>query len=287
MNTEDFASFGTVHLNNTNLQRAIYFWTKIVGLKLQIETEKSAEFGTENKTLIVVHQTANKPFSSGYSGLYHIAIHAPNKKEFAKMIQRLINNKYSFSPTDHTMSKSVYLTDPDGITIEFALETPERYKRIISENGLWVEDADGKLHSPSDLLDLNEVLSELDNKNIEGIVHQNTKIGHFHFYVTNLEMTNKFYKKLGFFQFNNIPQFMYADVGMEGDYKHRIAMNTWHGKNKPITPKENAGLHYFTLIFQSKEKLKRVITKFPNAKHETESFWLNDPTGNLICLKSI
>lgn len=287
MNTEDFASFGAVHLNNTNLQRAIYFWTRIAGLKLRIETEKFAELGTENKTLIVVHQSANKPFSSGYSGLYHVAIHAPNKKEFAKMIQRLINNNYQFSPTDHTMSKSVYITDPDGITIEFALETPERYKRIVTQNGLWVEDINGNRHSPSDILDLDLVLTELDNKNVEGIVHQDTKIGHFHFYVSNLETTNEFYKQLGFSQFNNIPQFKYADVGMEGLFKHRIAMNTWHGQNRPMASKENAGLHYYNLIFRSKEKLESIIAKFPNAKKENDSFWLNDPTGNLICLKSV
>lgn len=285
--TVDFASFGAVHLNNTKLEKSISFWTTIAGLKLRNTTENTAELGTEDKTLIVVHQKANKPFMNGYSGLYHVAIHAPNKKEFSRMVQRLINNNYQFSPTDHTMSKSVYLTDPDGITIEFTLETPERYKGILTENGLWVEDTNGKLHSPSDVLDLDLVLSELDNKNVEGIVHQDTKIGHFHFYVSNLETTNEFYKQLGFSQFNHIPQFNYADVGMESNFKHRIAMNTWHGKNKPTASKENAGLYYFNLVFQSKEKLESVITKFPNAKKENDSFWLNDPTGNLICLKSV
>lgn len=264
----DFATFGTVHLNNTNLQKSIRFWTNIVGLKLRNTSETIAEFGTEDKTLLIVHQTASKPFMEGYSGLYHVAIHAPNKKEFAKMVQRLINNRYPFSPTDHTMSKSVYLTDPDGITIEFALETPERYKRLVTDKGLLVEDTNGKLHSPSDVLDIELVLSELDNKNIEGILHQDTKIGHFHFYVSNLEITNEFYRQLGFSQFNNIPQFMYADVGMESAYKHRIAMNTWHGKNRPIAPKDNAGLNYYTLIFQSKEKLEAVMEKFTNAKKE-------------------
>lgn len=286
-NSIDFASFGEVHLSNTNLQKSINFWTTIAGLKLRNSSENTAEFGTDDKTLIVVHQTATKPFATGFSGLYHVAIHSPNQKEFARMVQRLINNNYPFSPTDHTMSKSVYLTDSDGITIEFALETPERYKRIVTENGLWVEDNNGKLHSPSDVLDLELILSELDSKNVEGIVHQDTKIGHIHFYASNLETTNEFYKQLGFMQFNHLPQFMYADVGMESAYKHRIAMNTWHGKNKPSASKDYAGLHYFNLIFQSKEKLESTIAKFPNVKKEKDSYWLTDPTGNLICLKSV
>lgn len=285
METEDFASFGAVHLSITNLQKSITFWTTIVGLKLQNTTDSTAELGTDDQTLIVVHHTAKKPFATGFSGLYHVALHSPNKKEFARMVQRLINKNYPFSPTDHTMSKSVYLTDPDGITIEFTLETPERYKRTVKENGLWVEDTNGKLHSPSDVLDLELVLSELDTKNVDGIVHQHTKIGHFHFYVSNLETTNEFYRQLGFSQFNNLPKFMYADVGMESAYKHRIAMNTWHGKNKPLASKDTAGLHYYNLKFQSKEKLESVIINFPNAKKENDRFWLNDPTGNLICLK--
>jgi catechol 2,3-dioxygenase len=287
MKTEDFASFGAVHLNITNLQKTIKFWTNVVGLKLRLENENSAELGTETKTLVVVHQSASRPFVEGYSGLYHVAIHAPNKKEFAKMVQRLINNNYRFSPTDHTMSKAIYLNDPDGITIEFTLETPERYKGMVIKNGYWVEDVDGTLRSPSDVLDLGLVLSELDSQNIGNIIHQDTYIGHFHFYASNLDSTNEFYKKIGFTQFNYGPQIMFADLGMEGPFKHRIALNTWHGKNKPLAPKENAGLNYYTLIFQSKEKLENVITKFPNAKKEADCYWLNDPTGNLISLQSV
>jgi len=47
-----------IHLNNTNLQKSTQFWTKIVGMELRKTSANSAEFGTENKTLVVVHQTA-------------------------------------------------------------------------------------------------------------------------------------------------------------------------------------------------------------------------------------
>lgn len=280
---KDFASFGAVHLSNTDLQKSISFWTKIVGMKLRKSNTKMAELGTENNTLVVIHQTATNAFAEGYSGLYHFAIHAPNKKEFAKIVQRLINSNYPFSPTDHTMSKSAYLRDPDGITVEFVLETPERFKRVIAENGLWIEDTNGNIHSASDALDLDIVLQELDSKNVEGIIHHNTKIGHYHFYVSNLEKANEFYKKLGFTQFNNLPQFMYADVGMESSYKHRIAMNTWHGKNKPLASTNHAGLKYFQIVFKTKEKLFEALNKFPYQEKDG-MFWVNDPTGNKIVL---
>ncbi|MFK7906270.1 MAG: VOC family protein, partial [Chitinophagales bacterium] len=125
-NSSEFATYGAIHLNITNLEKAKLFWTKIVGMKVRSSSEKIAEFGTENKTLVVLHETAKTKFKKGYSGLYHFAIHAPNAAEFASMVHRLNVNKYPYSPIDHTMSKSIYLDDPDGINIEFTLETPER-----------------------------------------------------------------------------------------------------------------------------------------------------------------
>ncbi len=280
----DFATFDAVHLNNTNLHKATAFWTTIVGMKLRKSTSEMAEFGSETKTLVVVYQAATKPYTDGFSGLYHFAIHAPNKVEFAKMVQRLINNNYLFSPTDHTMSKSVYLKDPDGITIEFALETPERFKRVVAKNGLWIEDTNGNIHSASDTLDLKEVLDEITDKHLQGIIHEDTKIGHFHFYVSNLDKTNEFYKQLGFTEFNYLPQFMYADVGMESAYKHRIAMNMWHGSNKPLAANTHAGLRYYSIAFNTKEKLDTVIHSLSDVKKQDEAYWVTDPTGNLILL---
>ncbi len=100
----DFATFGVVHLNNTDLERAIVFWTKIAGMKLRSVTSEMAEFGTENRPLVVVHQSAKTPFQDGFSGLYHFAIHLPNKQEFAKSLFRLQENRYHYSPVDHTMT---------------------------------------------------------------------------------------------------------------------------------------------------------------------------------------
>ena len=195
---------------------------------------------------------------------------------------------YCFTDNPIYLSKSEIIVLPiNSKSVEFVLETPERFKRVIAENGLWIEDSDGNIHSASDTLDLNLVLGELENKNVDGIIDKDTKIGHFHFYVSNLEKTNEFYKQLGFIQFNNFPQFMYADVGMESAYKHRIAMNMWHGKNKPYASKEHAGLKHYTIAFQSTEKLNNTIAKFPNAKKDDNGFWLNDPTGNLIYLNAV
>lgn len=282
----DHITFGAVHLNNTNLKVATDFWTRIVGMKLRNSTNKSAEFGSESQTLVVVHPMATSSFIEGYSGLYHFAIHAPNQVEFARMIQRLMDNNYSFSPVDHTMSKSIYLRDPDDVLLEFVLETPQRFKRVISEKGLYIQDSDGKIRIASDTLNVNEQLKDLPDKKTNVPLHIDTRIGHIHFYASNLDKTNEFYKSLGFVQFNYLSQYKYADVGAGGAYKHRVAMNNWHGVHKPVAPEGNAGLRHFNIIFESNSKLNEALSKVDNYEKKNDGYWLTDPSGNKLCMCS-
>lgn len=279
----DPITFGAVHLNNTNLKVATHFWTTVVGMKLRRSTSELAAFGSESKTLVVVHQTASAAFKEGYSGLYHYAIHAPNEVEFARMIQRLIDNHYSFSPIDHTMSKSIYLRDPDNILLEFTLETPERFKRVISAQGLFMEDTDGTIRGASEAMDVSEQLKKLKDTKTD-ILHEGTKIGHIHFYASQLDKMNEFYKSLGFVQFNYLSQYKYADVSAGGMYKHRVAMNSWHGVNKPVAPEGNAGLRHFHILFESDLKLNEALSKVTHYKKQDGGYWLTDPSGNNLCL---
>ena len=283
-NTGRYATFGAIHLNITNLDNSIGFYTELVGMKLRTRSEKSAELGTESKTLLVLHQSAKSRFKKGYSGLYHFAIHAPNAREFANMVKRVIDKKYPSSPVDHTMSKSLYLDDPDDINVEFTLETPERFKRVVTEHGLGIEDMDGNIRSASAQLDLNEVLSHADNSKPNNIIDKDTYLGHIHLYANNVEESNSFYQKIGFESFNFLPQFMYAVVGAGGSYKHRIAMNSWHGQNRPLAPIESAGMRHFHIIFDSKERLEMAIMNAPDFSKKDGEYWLIDPTGNKFCL---
>jgi len=277
----EFATFGAIHLNITNLKKTTEFWTKIVGMKLRSSTDTVAEFGTESKTLVVVHQAAKAKFQKGYSGLYHVAIHAPNKAAFASMVNRVLQQKYPCSPVDHTMSKSLYFDDPDGINIELTLETPERFKRVVTTQGLGIEGTDGVVRSAGSRLDLNLVLSALEDTNIHSPMHDDTYIGHLHLYANNVANSDSFYKRLGFIQFNYLPQFKYADVGAGGDYQHRIAMNSWHGEHRPLAPEGSAGMRHFQ-INMTKEKLDQALINVPNYEERDGGYWFVDPTGNNV-----
>lgn len=283
-NKDEIASFGAIHLKNRSIEKAIAFWTKIGGMKLRTQSSTSAEFGTETQTLVVVHQTATSAFKKGYSGIYHFAIHLPDKQEFAKTLYRLQRNGYPHSPIDHTMTQSLYLDDTDGITVEFALETPERFKRVISEGGLFMEDADGTIRTASAPLDTEAVLKSLTDKDLTKNMAVESKVGHVHFSANDVTKSNEFYRTIGFTQFNYFPQYMYADLGAGGVYQHRIAMNSWHGKNKPMAPTENAGLEHYQIVFNSKEQLQKAVAGLTNIEENGGEYWTSDPTGNKLLL---
>ncbi|GHB80177.1 VOC family protein [Persicitalea jodogahamensis] len=284
LNSGELASFGAVHLRNTSLKKATEFWTRIVGMRLRHSTNETAEFGTEDKTLVVVSQTATFPYQQGYSGLYHFAVHAPNRQEFARMLYRLLANNYPCAPVDHTMSRAVYLKDPDGITVEFTLETPERFKKIKTEHGLRVEDADGTIRAASESLDVDAVLKYLPDRDLSRQMSEETRIGHLHLYAYDLEKLDAFYKQLGFVEFNYLPEYKYADLGAGGAFQHRIALNSWHGVNKPLAPGENAGMEYFNIEFASKAKMLEAVKNLGGGGETGDSFRVSDPTGNLIVM---
>lgn len=283
-NSAEIASFGAIHLNNTSIEKAIAFWTGVIGMKLRSQSDTIAEFGTGTTTLVVVHKTATGRFREGYSGLYHFAIHLPDRQEFAKAIYRLQENKYPFSPVDHTMTQSLYLTDFDNVMVELALESPERFKRVITEGGLFMEDVDGTIRSASAPLDTVEVLKDLNDRDLNILIKEGSKIGHIHFYAQDVALSNAFYQKIGFTQSNYFPQFKFADLGAGGPYMHRVAMNAWHGNNKPMAPSTDAGLKHYHIVFKSKDLLKSAVDAIPNAVEKEDGVWTTDPTGNLILL---
>ncbi len=282
--SDEIASFGAVHLNNTSIENAIKFWTRIIGLKLRSQSDSKAEFGTNSKTLVVVHQSANSSFKEGYSGLYHFAIHLASKEDLAKAIYRLQQYKYSFSPINHTMTQSLYLTDYDNVMVELALETPERFKRVITEGGLFMEDTDGTIRGVSAPLDTVEILNSLSEKDLSKTINEGAKIGHIHFYAQDITLNNEFYKKIGFAQFNLFPQYKYADLGAGGVYQHRVAMNSWHGNHKPLAPATNAGLKHYHIIFKSKEQLHSAVNAIGIEREKDGNYWATDPTGIKILL---
>ena len=95
----------------------------------------------------MLHPGAVGPVPQGRTGLYHVAIHLPTRKELARAVARLFAYRYANSPTDHTVSETTYLSDPDGNGIELTLETPERGEFVIVDGQYMARTTDGQLRS--------------------------------------------------------------------------------------------------------------------------------------------
>jgi len=102
--------------------------------------------------------------------------------------------------------------------------------------------------------------------------------------VANLQAAYDFYKTIGFTEHFFFPRQGWGDLGAGGLVDHRIAVNTWAGINAPKAPAGTAGLKYFTLKYDSKERLHKALGNLSNIMASDEGYLVEDPVGNRIKL---
>lgn len=281
---KDRMNFGAVHLEVTHREKSLWFYRDIIGLRLRKENGY-LEMGTDTETLVVLHPTAKLSGKHGYSGLYHFAIHLQSEAEFARVLARLISKQYPISPTDHTISKAIYLNDPDGITVEITFETPERFSEYIVKNGRFLSlDRDGTERLSAAPLDVGTLMQIVPHDGIQKPLPADTVIGHIHLYVGNLEKANDFYKQIGFEEHSFSPQIKFADLSAGGVFKHRMAINTWQGLNAPQPPDGTARMRHFTIKYVSEEGLKSALANVSKFEKTDKGYIVFDPSGTRIIL---
>ena len=122
---------GHVHLTVANLDRALPFYRDYWDFKLLRSLVESAVFLSSGNyhhhiglnTWAGENAVAPPP---GHTGLYHFAILYPNREELARAFKILWENKYPIEgASDHGVSESIYLKDPDGNGIELYCDRPQ------------------------------------------------------------------------------------------------------------------------------------------------------------------
>lgn len=241
-------SWGVIEFQVTDLDRSIAFWTQALGLCVRDRDSKTAVLGTEHKTLFVFRAGAGAAVRSRYLGMYHVAIGVPDQVEFSRLFARLIAMRVHVSPVDHLMSKAIYLNDPDGLEIEIALETPERFGRFGDmSKELVLYDVGGQPHNGREALAVDVELQQAQGVDLEAALSNEATIAHMHFKVTELESAAKWFEGIGFARNLMLPDFGMADMGAGAAYTHRVAMNTWAGPNLYPAPGDMARLTHYTL----------------------------------------
>ena len=242
----DDTQIKSVVLNVSNLDRQIRFYQKLLGFQILKQEADQAVLGTDQKELLqLVEQPGYKRFHR-VTGLYHFAVLLPNRGDLARVVKRLHETGYPNYPTDHILTKTTYLNDPEGNGIELYAESPEDGTWIMDQDSFYARRADGSISSGREPLNVEALFKHLDaNARLDLSIPDGTRIGHVHLHVHELELALDFYH--GLLGFNIMGRTDAARMAFvsAGGYHHHIGLNTWQGEGAPAPPPESLGLSFF------------------------------------------
>lgn len=152
------AGIGHVHLKVSDIERAIAFYTGVLGFDQVLRLDDHAAFlsagGYHHHIGLNTWQSRlGTPPPSHHTGLYHFAILYPTRRDLARAVRRVIDAGVRIQGVaDHGVSESIYLADPDGNGIELTRDRPKPE---------WPRDAEGNIAlAMADPLDLEALLRE-------------------------------------------------------------------------------------------------------------------------------
>jgi catechol 2,3-dioxygenase len=156
-NADPQVRIGHVHLKVANLERAIGFYSGVLGLAIMQRFADSAAFLSaggyhHHIGLNTWESLGGHPPPTGTTGLYHTAIVYPTRSELATALRRVLAAKIPLQgAADHGVSEALYLADPDENGVELYWDRPREQ---------WPLTADGKLAMYTRHLDLHGLLME-------------------------------------------------------------------------------------------------------------------------------
>jgi len=120
------------------------------------------------------------------------------------------------------------------------------------------------------------------------VVPAQTRIGHVHLRVTDLDKALAFYQGILGFQlmqrFGDQAAFISA-----GGYHHHIGLNTWNSLGGPPARQHGAGLYHTAILYPTRADLAQAVRQLAAADYPitgsadhgvSEAIYLDDPDGN-------
>jgi catechol 2,3-dioxygenase len=150
------ASIGHVHLKVADLERAVAFYTGVLGFEVTERHGRDAAFLSaggyhHHIGLNTWESRGGHPPPPGSTGLYHAAILYPTRADLADAVRRVLAHGIRIEgASDHGVSEAIYLRDPDGNGLELYWDRP---------GGRWPRNADGSLAMFTSPLDLESLLA--------------------------------------------------------------------------------------------------------------------------------
>ena len=279
-------TMGTVRLTVADLARSRDFYERATGLVAREADDGSVLLGPPGGPAVVslYGDTGARPLDRGRTGLFHLAILLPSRRDLAVALARLASARWALSgASDHLVSEALYLSDPDGNGIEIYRD------RARSE---WPR-SDGRIEMATIPLDLDGVLAELGGgaPDLSAHVPVGTVTGHVHLQVADLDAAEAFYSGLLGFDVTvrGYPGALFVSAG---GYHHHLGLNTWHSRGAEPPVPGSVGLRSFDVVLPDADALAEVLGRVAAAGLETASVsnvggtLVRDPSGNGVLLRS-
>jgi catechol 2,3-dioxygenase len=148
---------GHVHLKVSDLERAVAFYRDILGFEVTQRLGAQAAFLSaggyhHHIGLNTWESGGGSAPPAGHTGLYHLAILYPGRRQLADALKRLLNAGVALDgASDHGVSEALYLRDPDGNGVELYWDRPQDQ---------WPRTPEGDLDMYTRALDVGALLAE-------------------------------------------------------------------------------------------------------------------------------
>ncbi len=273
------SDIGKVALAISDLERSIQFYTQSLGLVLFGRDEKTARLGAGENEFLELTEVPKAQHHPRTTGLYHFAILVPSRSALAQVIQHLAETETPLGgAADHLVSEALYLADPDENGIEIYRDRPRSEWKF----------SNGQVEMATNPLDLDGILSEVNGESAEWQeIAPQTRMGHIHLKVANVEESVGFYGEVLGFQLTARygPSAAFVSAG---GYHHHIGMNTWESRGAPPPPPNTVGLQYYTIRLPDQPSLDRLTERIRQAgtplEVKPEGTFVADPSKNGIML---
>ena len=149
---------GHVHLKVAELDRAVEFYSGVLGFEVTQRMGESAAFLSaggyhHHIGLNTWESRVGSPPPPGTTGLYHLAIKYPDRAALADALRRVLAAGIALDgASDHGVSEALYLRDPDGNGVELYRDRPREE---------WPRTPDGELAMVTRPLDVDALLADL------------------------------------------------------------------------------------------------------------------------------
>lgn len=203
----------------SDVDRSLEYYRNVLGLRVLDRDGPDAVLAAaaDERPLIELHERsgARAVPRRGRLGLYHFAILLPERAALGRFLAHVASLGVHVGTADHSVSESVYLSDPDGLGIEVYADRPRAAWRT-----------DGRqLYMTTEPLDVESVVKTAHGERWTGMP-AGPVIGHVHLAVDDLEEAAAFYHSgVGFDK--TVWTYPGALFLSAGGYHHHLATNIW------------------------------------------------------------